>query len=536
MSPTPLRSPTPVLGWRWWLLPLLTAIAICSGVARPAEAGATPSKYVYELCASELPGGASPQTSFAVNPGVPVQAFNTCAQANGSLGMQQYGHAASTFAILGVTVPAPPGGYVGAETVTGGTAALGPGNDHVYAVEPGWPLSGESERTFHFPDSPPGPSPGGEGGFNLVWNCDGNYAPGCEAGPIVWVRDIAATEVDPKPPALSVQGSLLAGGVLRGHQNVATSASDVGGGVSRIEVSVNDLPAGQPSVANCNLARAENHSYEGPVALSVAPCPPKLDGDWRFDTASYPFHTGANKVQVCAFDYSSLTEGNKTCSEPATVNVNNTCAESTVVGGQLITAQFASTHEGQITVSHDQAARVTGELSDSAGDTISGATVCVEVQTEGTRRLRPVATTTTNANGRFTYRVRPGPNRKLLFGYRHDTFQVAHALHFYARAKPTIHLSRAQVGRGGTIRISGRLPGKHGCGRVVVLQASALHSSQWFTFHHATTNADGVYHSHYRFDETTRETTYRIRAVVPRQLGYPWEVGHSTPALVLVTG
>ncbi len=64
---------------------------------------------------------------------------------------------------------------------------------------------------------------------------------------------------------------------------------------------------------------------------------------------------------------------------------------------------------------------------------IAGATICVQMQTEGSRRgLRPVATVMTDANGHFTYKVPPGPNRKVLLGYRHDSFQVARAIRYYA--------------------------------------------------------------------------------------------------------
>jgi hypothetical protein len=131
--------------------------------------------------------------------------------------------------------------------------------------------------------------------------------------------------------------------------------------------------------------------------------------------------------------------------------------------------------------------------------------------------------------------VPPGPNRQVLLGYRHDSFQVARAVRYYAHIRPTIELSRGRVDTGATIRIAGKLPGgRRAGGRVVVLQASALHSNHWYTFLRATTNKAGVYHSHYKFDATTRTTSYRIRAVVPKQRGLPWEVGHSEPAVVTV--
>ena len=71
---------------------------------------------------------------------------------------------------------------------------------------------------------------------------------------------------------------------------------------------------------------------------------------------------------------------------------------------------------------------------------------------------------------------------------------------------------------------------------VVVMKAGALHSDRWYPFGETTTNGEGVYHYRYRFDATTRTTTYRMEADVPRQEGFPWKAGHSRPALVQVRG
>lgn len=517
------------------VLVLAAVVAILGWV--PPAASAAPSKFVSELCDSELPGGAAPSADFHVNPGVPFTPFQSCAQPGGAIGIAETGSTSATFAYWSVGVPATPGGYVESLAISAQACGLGAANDDTHVYEQGWPTScgQESQRIFHV-HSAFNPFNSGAG-FTIVMNCDGNVGP-CGAGPIVSAHYIAATQVDAKPPTLAgVQGSLLGGGVLRGHQSLGAEAADVGGGVSRIELAVNGLPAAQPVVANCDLANVKNLTYEGLVAASPTPCPAKLAANWVLDTAADPFRQGANTVQICASDYSSLTEANRTCTSPQTVQVDDSCAESAVVGGQVISAQFARDHSEELTVPHGRPARVAGELADGAGDAIGGATICVEMQTQGSRAgPRPVGIATTDVHGHFTYTVPPGPNRRVLIGYRHDSFQVARSIRYYAHAKPTIHISPGRVGHGGEIRISGKLPGRRASGRVIVLQASALHSRRWYTFRRATTNRHGVYRSRYRFGATTRATTYRIRAVVPRQHGYPWEVGHSKPALVEVRG
>src|SRR5262249_33843581 len=130
----------------------------------------------------------------------------------------------------------------------------------------------------------------------------------------------------------------------------------------------------------------------------------------------------------------------------------------------------------------------------------------------------------------------PGPDRELALGYRHDTFQLGKTVRYFAHVRPSLKIDARHVHNGGEIHIHGRLPGEGNVGRVVVLEAGALHSERWFPFRRATTDARGVFHARYRFDATTRTTTYRIRAEVPRQADFPWKGGHSKPVLVEVKG
>jgi hypothetical protein len=519
------------------LLPLLilalTALSVCAD-----GAAASPSRFAYEVCDSTLPGGGSPETSFTSQSS--MAAFNSCASPGGSLGIVETGSDQATFAYLSVAVPETPEGFVELVTLTAQNCG-GAANHFSHVWENNWPPNcvGDSKRTFPIATQPSflgGPG----GGFNIVMSCDGNVG-SCGPGATVSAHYVVATEVDVKAPTVKgVAGSLLSSGVLRGHQELSAEAADVGGGLGKLEVIVNGLSAGAPAVGNCNVVQANNSSFQGTVAATPTPCPTKQKGSWVLDTAAYPFQNGSNSVQVCASDYSNLpnTTANKTCSSVQTVSVDNSCAESPVAGGEVLTAQFARSHKEAVTVPYDTTAKVTGELANNAGDAISGATICVQIKTQGSRRgLRPAGTATTDANGHFVYKVPPGPNRQVLLGYRHDSFQVARAVRYYAHIRPTIELSRGRVENGSTIRIHGKLPGgRRAGGRVVVLQASALRSKEWFTFLRATTNKAGVYHCRYQFDATTRTTSYRIRAVVPKQRGFPWEVGHSEPAVVTVRG
>ncbi|HEY1853122.1 MAG TPA: hypothetical protein VGG40_00915 [Solirubrobacterales bacterium] len=427
-----------------------------------------------------------------------------------------------------MTVPRTPGGYVEDETISGFVSNLQPGSSYIFSD--GWPLSGGGDTARKFILREPSSILGGF--FFIVISC----IEACESEGTIAAHYIAATEVDPTPPVISkVEGSLLSGEVLRGRQSLLGEASDIGGGVSRIEALVNGLPAAPTTTGACGVALVSNASYQGRAAISPTPCPARLTGSWSLDTTSYPFQNGTNSVQVCASDLATIGSPNTTCSPPQTVTVDNSCSESPVGGGQILTATFARSDSEQVTVPFGRPAEVRGELADDAGDPISGATICIESQIEDSAPgSAPVATTKTDAQGRFSYEVPGGPNRRMLVGYRHDSFQVGRTMRLFARAKPTLHLQPGRVQAGGRVRITGKLPAPDAAGRVVVLQASALHGRRWYTFRRATTGQRGYFAATYRFIKSPESIIYRMRAVVPPQNGYPYATGHSKPARVKV--
>jgi hypothetical protein len=502
-----------------------------------AKASAAPSKFVLEYCDPAIPQTSDPFLSFAVSPaeGVPVRWFNDCLQPGGSIGIQEVGNSQQANAALSVYVPPTPGGYVESESILGGSAALGNANDATFIYEPGWPFpNGPANlRTFRIRAAPPVSGEAG-GNFSIDWNCDGAVG-SCSAGPIVYARDISVTEVDPVPPTLAAAGGLLSGGVLRGDQALEASAQDVGGGVSKLEVLANGLPAAAPVLGACSVVKVANPAYEGIAATTPSPCPPTLASSWNIDTAAYPFRQGANEVEVCASDFATQGPADTSCSPPQTVTVDNSCTESPVAGGQNLAAAFSATSAESVTVGSAVGAEVRGTLTSGSGQPVSGATICVQTQTEGSGTgPEPVATATTDAGGNFDYGVDPGPDRQVLVGYRHGAFQVARTLTVQSHAEPTLVVGPGKLRDGQEVQIRGALPQPEAAGRVVVLQANIRGSHRWITFRRATTGPRGGFRSGYRFHSTTRKTIYRFRALVPRQNPYPYIQGHSKPASVLV--
>jgi hypothetical protein len=512
-----MRSPTDgraTIGLRRILFVAVLVAAAAATIVSGAYAQSAGARFTYELCDSALPGGAPPAAELHTQKA--YGEFQNCAAPGGSIGVTQTGQVTEGPAWIEVGVPATPGGYIESGTLTASLTNVQPSGTGHAVVPEGWPPDNGGDQARYFPVNPTEPTClflcANGWGFDVTLTCSAT----CEPGASIGVHYIAATEVDPHPPVVSkVEGPLLSGGVLRGHQPLTAMAADEGGGLSVLDVLVNGTVAPGPVPGACAVAQVKNSSYEGPAASSASPCPEALAGSWNLNTAEFPFHEGANTVQVCASDFATVGPPNTACSPARTVEVNNSCTESAAVGGQNLSAGIQG---------------VTGE-------SVPGATICVQsqVQESGTEP-QTVATATTDSNGDFSYEVPPGPNRRLLLGYRHDAFQVGKTLEVNSHAKPTIELGRGRIRGGGRVKITGLLPGVDPAGRVVVLQAASLHGKRWLTFRRATTGPKGGFRSAYRFGATGSTITYRMRAVVPRQAGYPYEPGHSTPARIKVLG
>jgi hypothetical protein len=482
------------------------------------------------MCDSALPGGGDTGVQFTANPGVPFAPNNTCSQPGGSLSITETGNVSYSFSFWSVPLAAPPGGSIETTTISGATCNGGQGNIKAFVFEQGYPsnCAAESQHIFYG---------GGLGGFWLFLGCTLGSG-SCSAGPYVYAHYFAATEVDPVAPKLAnIRGSLLGDGIIRGQQNVGVDAHDQGGGLTNVSLFVNGQLTGAPKTLSCNLVYANNPSVRGLVAVTPTPCPTDTTVDWTLDTESAPFHNGINVVQLCASDFATLSDPNTTCSPLREIEVDNTCVNSPVAGGAQLSAQFTGTNTDTTTVEYGGGAQVVGRLTTNAGDPVTGATLCVKSQiSEIDSHPVAVGTVKTDGNGRYAYTVPPGPNREFVIGYRHDASQVARDVRFYSHAQPTLKATPSKLTNRRAVRFSGSVPGPSHASRVVVLQANPPKSKRWITFRRATTDSNGRFQSHYRFNSTTRTTNYRFRAILPIQAGYPWLEGTSGPVKVQVKG
>ncbi len=525
---------------------IVTASVLVTALTAPLNQAAAASRFVYETCDSALPGGNVPGASWSLGPNGPFIATQNCATPGGSIGVSQTG-GGSGQAALAVAMPETPCGFIEEETMVGVTSGLADGNlpSHIQVLQneispfPGanvqslrrFILRNQRGEIFPCVDSSLFPN---DGDLNVVVVCELNKD--CPGGAYVGARNIAATQVDPTPPIFSaVAGSLLEGGVIRGHaQSLTAVAHDVGGGLSRVWVSVNGTPAAETPLG-CQVAAVSNLSVVGLVALTPSPCPAAAPLTWTLDTEKFPFTTGSNLLAVCASDFATIGPPNTTCSPPTPITVDNTCDESPVSGGSQLSAQFSETASNTVTVKHDETAQVNGALTTAVGEPVSGATLCVkETVMDASHRVKAEGSLTTDAQGHYSYDVKPGPNRELLVGYRRDAAQINQSLRYSAHARPTIKAKRQKVHNGELIEFSGRIPRPNAAERTVILQAGSPGDERWLTIRKAVTRSGGEWRSGYRPTHTTVATTYEFRVVVPRQANYAWDAGASRPVDIRV--
>jgi len=184
---------------------------------------------------------------------------------------------------------------------------------------------------------------------------------------------------------------------------------------------------------------------------------------------------------------------------------------------------------------------IEGSLRSTDGDQpVRGGSVVVSEQPRGSSRVRQIGVVHTDANGRFSYRTPPGPSRGQLFSYMGtDTTRPAQATAtLLVSAATTLRVNRAHVLNGESVVFAGRLLGGYvpSAGKLVTLQAYVPGRRRWITFAAPRTGRNGAWLHRYRFEATSGLVRYRFRAVVPREVGYPFEPGHSGMVAVLVRG
>jgi hypothetical protein len=147
-----------------------------------------------------------------------------------------------------------------------------------------------------------------------------------------------------------------------------------------------------------------------------------------------------------------------------------------------------------------------------------------------------VATPTTGSDGRFRARIPSGPSREIRVAHWPTASSVLERhLDLRVRPRPRLRISpHRAIHNGNRARFEVSLPPPAHRGRRVRIQVRT--GGRWLNLRSGRTSPRGVYRARYRFHATTGERTYRFRATVPKQAGYPYESGRSHAKRVTVIG
>jgi hypothetical protein len=196
-------------------------------------------------------------------------------------------------------------------------------------------------------------------------------------------------------------------------------------------------------------------------------------------------------------------------------------------------ARAASAEYGQLV-------RVRGRLRSPEGNPLQDVDVQAWTQIrDGITPPRLIATVKTTKNGSFTFLVRKGPSRSIKIRYA-GTAQirgVTKNLSLSVRSVTSIRSNHKHVVNGQSIRLHGRIRTGRIPARGKLVEVQVFTRGRWRTFATARAgHSHGTWSYNYRFDGTRGRQTYRFRARVPLEDGYPFATGRSGVVHVRVRG
>jgi hypothetical protein len=381
----------------------------------------------------------------------------------------------------------------------------------------------------------------------------GDGANGLNAQTIVYAADIELAN-DSTPTATGFAGSLLAS-AASGTADLTFSTQDPEGpGVYRVIVDLDSKPVyeGTPDTNGGRCASIGSDSSGVSEFLYAQPCKPTVSVDVPVDTTRFP--NGQHQLKVAVQD----AAGNMSVVYDGTVSIDNqstasTTGSRTVVGpigpgGPLalrgaangtnasdqakLTARWKSTSKATRTSRYGQADIVTGRLTTSTGQPISGALLDVSaIPTDQGAKSASLASVRTGPTGAWTLTLPKSVSSSTVrFGYRshvNDAVPVATAtLTLRVHAGIALRIVPRVTSVGHTIVFTGTLHGEPipSGGKQLVLEASS--GGEWIQFRTIATTAKGRYRASYRF-RLPGPVTYRFRVYVPHEADFPFLAGTS---------
>jgi hypothetical protein len=181
--------------------------------------------------------------------------------------------------------------------------------------------------------------------------------------------------------------------------------------------------------------------------------------------------------------------------------------------------------------------RLGGRLVDAAGMPLVGAQVNVyATPREGAERL--AGTATTNDSGRYAVDIEARSSQALRFVYPGTAtiLPVQDTATLLVKGRSSLKVDRGRVLNGQKVAFSGRVRGRPlpSAGKLIEMQVRL--SDDWQTFRTTRSGPKGGWRVSYRFERTCGLQSFRFRARLPGEAGYPLEAGGSRGLTVRVKG
>jgi hypothetical protein len=548
-----------------------TAVGVLAGVAclLAAPSLASAGTYPMHQCAPGTPAVSPGWSVFGVNTDADTVLSNTCST-GGSIGdyvfsdeqagaVTENGSSGSQVGLQidvpgsapDVTIQSITAEVIGS-SVTGDDAFMG-------FTSAGQALPGEVEIPngggSNYTASDSWTLPQGARDFEAHVNCStDDSSPTCyfaDSTAVPALNDITLTLEDNTPPVIkSASGPLATAAAdkstVAGSQTLSFTASDADSGVRSATLTLTPQDGETPYTHTFDFAA--QCSYDSwnacPLTESVS--------EFALNTAT--LKDDSYTVNLTVTDAAGNTASDSlgtitTAGPPSTgtaggaIGPGSPLAERGVPNGTnasdeaKLTARWTSTSKPTRTSSYGQADRVTGRLSTSTGQPISGALLDVSATPaqEGAR-VASLASVRTASTGEWALTLpKDISSSALRFAYRShlgDTIPVATAtltLRVHAGIELRIAPHISSVGRriffSGSLRGAPIPPG----GKQLVLEASS--GGEWIQFDTIGTGAKGRYRASYRF-KFPGPVTYRFRVISPYEADFPFLDGTSNVVAV----
>jgi hypothetical protein len=181
--------------------------------------------------------------------------------------------------------------------------------------------------------------------------------------------------------------------------------------------------------------------------------------------------------------------------------------------------------------------RLGGRLVNPAGHALADAKVFVYSRPkEGTEQL--VGTATTDADGRFSYKVEARASQGFRFAYLGTAtiLPVEDTATLLVKGTSTFSVKPKRVLNGDSVTFTGRVKGRPLPEAGKLLELQVRFTSGWQTFRTIHTKTDGTWRIPYLFDRTCGKQEFDFRAHLAGEAGWPLETGNSRTLTVRVKG